>query len=74
MRPRAAESEAAALPSKVYRVEIATGKRHFVRDLMPADPAGVVNISNVVVTPDAKAYAYNHYRVLSTLYVVNNLK
>jgi WD40 repeat protein len=67
-------SEAAALPSKVYRVEIATGKRHFVRDLMPADPAGVVNISNVVVTPDAKAYAYNHYRVLSTLYVVNNLK
>ena len=42
--------------------------------MMPNDPAGLVNVGGAVITPDGKAYAYNYYRVLSTLYVVRNLK
>ncbi|MBZ5510937.1 MAG: protein kinase [Acidobacteriia bacterium] len=67
-------SEPASLPNNVYLVDIATGKRQLVRKMMPNDPAGLVNIGGAVITPDGKAYAYNYYRVLSTLYVVRNLK
>jgi hypothetical protein len=42
--------------------------------MMPTDSAGLVNIAGAVITPDGKAYAYTYYRVLSTLYVVENLK
>ena len=67
-------SEPASLPNNVYRVDIATGKRQLVRKMMPNDPAGLVDVGGAVITPDGKTYAYNYYRVLSTLYVVRNLK
>ena len=41
---------------------------------MPLDPAGVERISNVVIAPDAHAYAYAFARVLSDLFVVQGLK
>jgi len=60
--------------NKIYRVEVATGKQQLVKELIPADPAGLVNIWAPVITPDGVAYAYSYYRVLATLYVVQNLK
>ncbi len=63
-----------SMPQKIYRVEIATGRRQLVKELMPADPSGLVNIFGPVITPDGKAYAYNTYRVLSTLYLVRGLQ
>ncbi len=41
---------------------------------MPADGAGVARIPIVVMTPDARAYAYNITRELSDLYLVLGLK
>ena len=41
---------------------------------MPLDPSGVERISNVVVTPDGKYYAYTYSRLLSDLFVVEGLK
>ena len=38
------------------------------------DPSGVERISNVVVTPDGKSYAYTYSRLLSDLFVVEGLK
>jgi eukaryotic-like serine/threonine-protein kinase len=67
-------AEAMSVPNRIYRVDVATGKRQFFRAMMPANSAGLVNIAGVVITPDGKAYAYTYYRVLSTLYVVENLK
>lgn len=67
-------SESMSLTNRIYRVEVATGKQQFVRAMMPTDSAGLVNIAGAVITPDGKAYAYTYYRVLSTLYVVENLK
>ena len=56
------------------RVELETGRREVWKELMPLDPAGVERISNVVVAPEANAYAYAFARVLSDLFVVEGLK
>jgi hypothetical protein len=62
------------VPFRIYRVDIATGKEKLAKELMPADPAGVFYIRTVVLTPDAKSYAYSYRRVLSELYIVDGLK
>ena len=62
------------VPAKLTRVEIETGKREAFKSLIPADPAGIERISNVVVTPDGKGYAYCYTRLLSDLFVVEGLR
>jgi Tol biopolymer transport system component len=57
------------LPVKLYRANVESGALHFVRELMPADPAGVDRVIDVVVTPDDRAYAYGVVRNLSTLFL-----
>jgi hypothetical protein len=61
-------------PAKLYQVNLTSGKAQLVREFMPSDPAGVAAISNVVVSPDGKNYAYGYLRELSTLYVAEGLK
>jgi DNA-binding winged helix-turn-helix (wHTH) protein len=59
------------LPVKVYRLEIATGRRKLVQELSPRDPTGVLpDISSVFVTPDGKSFVYSYVRQQSDLYVV----
>jgi len=62
------------LPARVYTVGLETGKHELWKELMPLDPSGVERISNVVVTPDGKSYAYTYSRLLSDLFVVEGLK
>jgi Tol biopolymer transport system component len=62
------------LPAKVYRLDVATGRKEFWRELMPFDAAGVRSISPPLVTPDGKSYAYAYIRTLSDLYLVEGLK
>ena len=57
------------LPARLYRANAATGALQFVRELMPADAAGVDRVTDVVLTPDDRAYAYGVLRNLSTLFV-----
>jgi hypothetical protein len=57
------------LPARLYRANAQTGELTFVRELMPADAAGVDRVYDVVVTPDDRAYAYGVLRNLSTLFV-----
>jgi Tol biopolymer transport system component len=60
-------------PVRVYRLELATGRREPWRTLQPADPVGVYFITGIAAAPDASAYAYDFMRRLSELYVVENL-
>jgi len=60
--------------SMAARIDIATGRREVWKNLIPVDPAGVERISNVVLAPDAGAYAYAYARVLSDLFVVDGLR
>jgi eukaryotic-like serine/threonine-protein kinase len=62
------------VPARVSRLDVESGRREVWRDLLPADPAGVERISNVLVTPDGKGYAYCYARLLSDLFVVEGLK
>jgi len=63
-----------AIPVKLTRVNLETGKRELWREITPADPAGIQSIASIRVSADGKAYAYSAGRVLSDLYVVDGLK
>ena len=66
------------VPARICRIELATGHRELWKELMPADPAGVIDVGaqvgKVVLTPDAKAYAYSYVRWLCELELVSGLK
>ena len=74
-RPMALRAERlASCPREIARVHLRTGAREPVRSLLPPDPAGTMEILRIVMTPDARAYAYTFVRALSSLYLVDGLK
>jgi len=62
------------LPSQVFLLDLATGRKETVKELMPPDAAGVVEIVSVHLTPDAASYAYSYHRILSDLFLVEGVK
>jgi serine/threonine protein kinase/Tol biopolymer transport system component len=62
------------LSAKVYRFDLATGKRQLWKELAPANRTGLVGVGPVVVTPDGKAYAYSYWSILSDLYLFSGLR
>src|SRR5579863_6876169 len=62
------------IPTKVYKVKLATGEKTLIQDLLPQTSAGVVSIAPVVVARDASRFAYSYYQVLSVLYVISGLR
>jgi len=61
------------VPAKVYRLDLATGKRTLWKQLVPGDPAGVATIGPILVTPDGKTFVYGFHRTLADLYLVEGL-
>jgi eukaryotic-like serine/threonine-protein kinase len=66
--------EAGGLPARVVRVDVATGARQLWKELRPADPAGLQEISSVRITPDGTSYAYTFASSVSALYLAEGLK
>jgi len=62
------------LRAKLYRVEIATGKRALVKEIAPTDAAGAGPVRLVHTTADLSAYIYDFARDLNELYVVEGLR
>jgi Tol biopolymer transport system component len=62
------------MPIRVYRFDSASGQKEMLKEIMPADPAGIFGYHYVFLTPDGKGYAYSVSRMLSDLYVVEGLK
>jgi DNA-binding winged helix-turn-helix (wHTH) protein len=62
-----------APPSQIWRLEIANGQEKLVKQLGPTDPAGILEILQVQMTPDEKTFAYAYDRYLSELYIVDGL-
>ncbi len=52
---------------------MATGQEKLVKQLSPTDPAGILEILNVQMTPDEKTFVYGYDRYLSELYPVDGL-
>lgn len=63
-----------AFPSRIHRIDIETGATEIVATLQPTDPAGVIKISPVTITPTGDAYAYGYVRALSELLVVDGVE
>jgi Tol biopolymer transport system component len=63
-----------ATPTRVYRVDLVTGRRTLLHELMPADTAGVTTFEQAFVTPDGRSYAYPYRQILQQLYVVEGLR
>jgi hypothetical protein len=62
------------IPGRVFRIELATGKREFWRELVPLDPAGIDLLSPPALTPDGKTYVYSYNRILSDLFLASGVK
>jgi len=62
------------VPAKVYRLELATGKKTVWKQIVPIDATGVSTIGPILVTPDGKSYVYGFHRTLADLYLVEGLK
>jgi serine/threonine-protein kinase len=59
-------------PLVVSRLDPVTGERTPWRTLMPEDPVGVEQITQLEMSRDGRAFAYSYHRVLSTLYLVTD--
>jgi Tol biopolymer transport system component/predicted Ser/Thr protein kinase len=62
------------VPAKVYRLELATGKKTVWKQIAPLDPTGVSTIGPILITPDGKSYVYGFHRTVGDLYLVEGLK
>jgi eukaryotic-like serine/threonine-protein kinase len=60
--------------AKIFRLDLVTGERRFLKVLAPADPVGASGIPGIRMTPDGKSYAYSLETAMSELYLVTGLK
>ena len=65
---------AAQLPTRVEILDLASGRRRLFKELTPADPAGVSDISPIRLARDGEAYIYSFMRSLSDLYLGEGLR
>lgn len=61
------------IPIKLYRVDLVSGQRSLWKVIDPTDPAGILDISSIRITPDGHSYVYTYRRVLSNLYLAQSL-
>jgi eukaryotic-like serine/threonine-protein kinase len=62
------------IPTKIYRLNVESGRREPWMSLSPADRTGLDSTSSLRLTPDGKSYAYSYERFISELYLVTGLK
>lgn len=62
------------IPAKVYRLELASGKKSVWKEIAPLDPTGIRTIGPVLMTPDGKTYVYGFHRTVGDLYLVEGLR
>jgi dipeptidyl aminopeptidase/acylaminoacyl peptidase len=62
------------VPASIDLMDVATGARRLWKTITPPDPAGVLQIGPLQVTPDGRSYVYSYRRQLDELLVVTGLK
>ena len=62
------------VPTRVYKADIATGRKQFWKKFVPPDISGVTDIGAILITPDGHNYVWEYGRTLSDLYLVNDVK
>jgi eukaryotic-like serine/threonine-protein kinase len=67
-------SSATPWEARMYRLEVATGKRTLLQTVEPSVKAGSMQNVRLSYAEDSKTYAYSTLRVQGTLYVVEGLE
>ena len=62
------------MPLKVYQFDPVTGRKELLKEVTPADPAGIASPNGIFMTPDGKGYVYSLRRLLCDLYQVEGLQ
>jgi hypothetical protein len=62
------------LPARVFRLDLATGRREMWKELTPGDPAGITLLEPATLSDDGKTILFIYSRVLSDLYLAEGLK
>jgi len=62
------------LPTRISEIDLESGRRTLVRELLPVDRVGVYGVVQALITPDLSAYAYGYQRYRSDLYRVTGLR
>jgi eukaryotic-like serine/threonine-protein kinase len=62
------------LPARLFRIEVASGRRTPWKELAPADAAGVVEIRGICLSDDLQSYVYSFRRMLTDLYLVEGVR
>jgi DNA-binding winged helix-turn-helix (wHTH) protein/WD40 repeat protein len=61
-------------PVRIYRLNILNGERQLFKEINPSDETGLCNMTEILFSPNGKAYVYGYTRLLSELYLVSGLK
>ncbi len=67
-------SRALEPPGRIFRIDVATGRREPWRELMPADPTGVRVIGASALGVDGQTYAYSYGLTFSQLFVAEGIR
>jgi hypothetical protein len=62
------------VPTRIERLDLATGRRDLLRTVGPADLTGVVQVFPLVMSADEKSYAYTSRRYRSLLFLVEGAR
>ena len=65
---------ASTIPARLFRFDVAAGRRTPWHELAPQDAAGVRRINSVSIAADGQSYAYSYTRQVSDLYAVTGLR
>jgi Tol biopolymer transport system component len=60
------------LPARIFRLDPTTGNRVSWMEITPVDPSGLL-YGHIYISPDGQSYAYHFRRILTNLYVAQNL-
>jgi Tol biopolymer transport system component/predicted Ser/Thr protein kinase len=64
--------------TKVYRVQLASGRRTLWKEITPADPVGNIGLEakpgGILITPDGESYVYTYWTLFHELNLLDGLK
>jgi hypothetical protein len=63
-----------ATRARLALLDLSTGRKEPWKVLSPADPAGVMGVGAVCITPDGRSYLYSYERILNDLFLVDGLR
>ena len=58
---------------RIIRLDVVSGERKEWVVIRPGDPAGILDVMPVHITPDGQTYAYGYRRFLSDLFIATSL-